>query len=328
MNKEKRNKQGTLVVSLDFELFWGVQDCNTLNEYQSNVLGGRKAIPQMLKIFAKHGIHATWATVGFLMSKNYEELRKYFPEQKLRPTYKNSKLSSYRCFGKIGNDEKQAPCFYAPSLVEMIRQYDGQEIGCHTFSHYYCREEGQTTEQFEADVQSALKLAQDHGYQLTSFVFPRNQSTKEHIDVLRNLGFTSYRNEENDWIHNKIKIRPVLRLLRLLDVYFPLTGHGGYQPVVEDGIVDIWGSRMFKPYFRPLGFLESLKIKRIKKEMLYAAKNGLFFHLWWHPHNVGVRTKYHLNRLEEIFTYYDELKTKYGMRSLNMGETAKDLLSR
>ena len=42
MNKEKRNKQGTLVVSLDFELFWGVQDCNTLNEYPRQCIGRKK----------------------------------------------------------------------------------------------------------------------------------------------------------------------------------------------------------------------------------------------------------------------------------------------
>ena len=55
---------GTLIVSLDFELFWGMLDCSTLEAYQDHVLGGRKAIPQLLQIFEKYGIHATWATVG------------------------------------------------------------------------------------------------------------------------------------------------------------------------------------------------------------------------------------------------------------------------
>ena len=44
---------GTLIVSLDFELFWGMLDCSTLEAYQANVLGGRKAIPQMLELFEK-----------------------------------------------------------------------------------------------------------------------------------------------------------------------------------------------------------------------------------------------------------------------------------
>ena len=59
--------------------------------------------------------------------------------------------------------------------------------------------------------------------------------------------------------------------------------------------------------------------------MLHAAKNGLTFHLWWHPHNVGVYTEAHMKQLEEIFSYYDELRKTYGMRSLNMREAAEEL---
>ena len=80
---------------------------------------------------------------------------------------------------------------------------------------------------------------------------------------------------------------------------------------------------MYKPIFKPLRFLESVKIKRIKRQMLHAAKHGLTFHLWWHPHNIGVMTEEHLNQLEEIFRYYAELKEKYGMQSRNMREAAE-----
>ena len=54
---------GTLIVSLDFELFWGMLDVCPLEKYQDHVLGGRKAIPGLLALFQKYGIHATWATV-------------------------------------------------------------------------------------------------------------------------------------------------------------------------------------------------------------------------------------------------------------------------
>ena len=111
-----------------------------------------------------------------------------------------------------------------------------------------------------------------------------------------------------------------MRLLRLADVYLPLTGQGGYIPQNENGIWNLVGSRMYKPYFKKLAFLEKLKIHRIKKQMLHAAKNGLTFHFWWHPHNVGVRTELHLKQLEEVFCYYDKLREKYGMESVNMRE--------
>ena len=316
----------TLIVSLDFELFWGMQDGWELSEYEANILGGRKAIPQMLELFQKHSIHATWATVGFLFGKNEEELRGFFPVQ--LPSYDNSALSAYRCFGSIGKTEGSAPCFYGSSLVEQIASVPGQEIGSHTFSHYYCRESGQTTDQFRADIEAAKAIAKAHGYDLKSMVLPRNQCEPEYTKVLTELGFTAYRDEENDWIHEKVTCYPLMRVLRLMDVYFPLTGQGGYVPKTENGIVNLVGSRMYKPFFKPLAFMEGLKVRRIKCQMLHAAKKGLTFHFWWHPHNVGVRTDFHMKQLEEIFSYYDELKEKYGMRSLNMGEAALEVLNR
>ena len=316
---------GTLIVSLDFELFWGMQDCVELKQYEDHVLGGRKAIGELLALFEKHGIHATWATVGFQFAANKKELKPFLPD--LRPEYENPALSSYRCLEEIGEDEGSAPCFFAASLLEKIAACPGQEIGSHTFSHYYCREKGQTPEQFRADMAAAKEIAAAHGYSVTSVVFPRNQTTPEHVAVLRELGFTAYRDEENDWIHEKLSFVPLKRLLRLADVYLPLTGQGGYIPREEAGIVNLVGSRMYKPYFAPLGFLEKVKLRRIKGQMLHAAKTGKTFHLWWHPHNVGVRTEYHLAQLEEIFSYYDTLRVRYGMRSCNMAEAAGEVLA-
>lgn len=324
----KKSASGVLIVSLDFELFWGLHDYTTLEKYGNRIQGGRKSIPNVLEIFRKYGIHATWATVGFQFADRYEELLKYSPSERDRPAYDDIRLSSYQCFDIVGKDEADAPCFFAPSLIKLISEYEGQEIGSHTFSHYYCREQGQTTQQFRSDMKAAVEIARAKGYQLTSVVFPKNQSTQEHLNVLREMGFTAYRDEEKDWIHEKVKFRPLKRLLRLMDVYIPLTGQGGYIPQNENGMVNLVGSRMYKPFFKPLSFLEDLKIKRIKQQMLYAAKNGLTFHLWWHPHNIGIMRKYHLQRLEEIFSYFAELKKMYGMRSLNMREAAEEVLNR
>ncbi len=260
-----------------------------------------------------------------MFADSFEQLKQYFPDPVLRPSYDDLRLSTYRCFGDIGKNEREAPCFYASSLIAQIAAVPGMEIGTHTFSHFYCREKGQTIEQFEADMKAAKSIAYDHGYNITSVVLPRNQCEPEYTEILHELGFTAYRDEESDWIHEKVKIRPLMRGLRLLDVYFPLTGQGGYKPKNEKGIWNLVGSRMYKPFFNPLSFLEGIKVYRIKKQMLHAAKNGLTFHLWWHPHNIGIRTEFHLRQLEEIFSYYDQLKEKYGMVSLNMMEVVEKL---
>ena len=100
---------GTLIVSLDFELFWGMLDVCPLEKYQDHVLGGRKAIPELLALFQKYGIHATWATVGYLFAGSAQEAASFFPEEALRPTYDDPALNSYAEFSKIG--ETDAPSF-------------------------------------------------------------------------------------------------------------------------------------------------------------------------------------------------------------------------
>lgn len=133
-----------------------MQDHKTLEEYKKNIIGGREAIPQLLDLFSRHGIHATWASVGLLMAENAEDAKKYCPEKMQHPSYTNAKLSSYRQFEDtlLKSDPE---CFFAQDLVKHIANTEGQEIGSHTFSHYYCREDGQTAQQFRTDILAAKK---------------------------------------------------------------------------------------------------------------------------------------------------------------------------
>ena len=318
---------GKFIVSLDFELFWGMLDVCKLEDYQENVLGGKRAIPQLLELFRKYDIHATWATVGFLFAQNKVELKNYFPSWERRPSYTNPELDPYVYLEKIGNNEAEAPCFFAPDLLGLIAETPGQEIGSHTFCHYYCWEEGQTIEQFAADMKAAKAIAAEKGYDVTSVVLPRNQCKSEYTQVLRELGYTGFRDLENDWIHRKVPVRIVKRACTLLDAYLPLTA-GGVKPQWENGIWNLTGSKMYRPIMPKLQALEGLKIRRIKMQMRHAAKHGLTYHLWWHPHNLGAMTQQHLQQLEEIFRCYRELNEKYGMQSLNMRETVELLKER
>ncbi len=91
-----KKKHGYLVISLDFELFWGMFDKVTLAEYGDNVYGERTAIPRMLELFKKYRIHATWATVGMLMARNKQELLSFLPPPHLRPQYEDMRVSAYQ----------------------------------------------------------------------------------------------------------------------------------------------------------------------------------------------------------------------------------------
>ena len=317
---------GTFMVSLDFELFWGMLDVLPFEEYKENVLGGRRAIPRLLRLFREHDIHATWAAVGFLFADSREDAEKYFPA--CHPAYENPALDPYCWFDRIGDNEEQAPCFFAPSLLKLVSETPGQEIGSHSFCHYYCREKGQTAQQFRQDMEAAKNIAEAKGYQVSSVILPRNQCEPEYTEILSQLGFTAYRDEENDWIHKKLPFNTFRRGLQLLDIYLPLTGWAGAEPRKENGIWNFDGTRMYKAIRPRLHFLEGLKLHRIKSQMRYAARQGKTFHLWWHPHNLGLNTEEHLHQLEEIFDYYDQLKQQYGMECLNMREAVQKLENR
>jgi peptidoglycan/xylan/chitin deacetylase (PgdA/CDA1 family) len=93
------------------------------------------------------------------------------------------------------------PLHYAPSLIWMIKSFPGQEIGTHTFYHYYCLETGQDADTFRADLAAAVRVAKKFGLTLESFVFPRNQYNVESVSVLTETGIKSYRGKQASWLY-------------------------------------------------------------------------------------------------------------------------------
>src|SRR5436309_15470145 len=96
-----------LVISLDFELYWGMRDHVRLEDYKQNLLGVRQAVPALLQLFERYGIHATWATVGFLFCRDQQELFSSVPQ--LLPQYCDATLSPYNSLAQIGADEPADP---------------------------------------------------------------------------------------------------------------------------------------------------------------------------------------------------------------------------
>ena len=84
-------------------------------------------------------------------------------------------------------------------------------------------------------------------------------------------------------------------------------------------MVNVIGNRMLRP-FNQIILLNKLMLKRIKDEMLFAAKNNKNYHLWWHPHNFGINIEDNLNNLSEILDQYKYLNEHYGMCSATMSE--------
>lgn len=305
------NVNSRFIISLDFELHWGVFD--TLGDkYNKNLDGTKYAIREILELFKKYDISATWCIVGMLFNKNIEDFQKYKP-MKL-PSYKNTQLNPYNV--NIGKDEKQDPYHYAYDIIKLILSYRMQEIGSHSYSHYYCREEGQTIEEFEDDTKSAVKIAKDKfGINLKSYVFPKNEVNKDYLGVLIKYGFSHFRIPPNNWLYNNgQKTNKIGRIIRYVDSYINLSGRYTSKLIFINSLKATQGDRFLRPHSNR--FFDLLMLNRIKKEMLYAAKNNLDYHLWWHPHNFGTNTKENLNNLEVLFKFYLNLNKQYKMESV------------
>ncbi len=324
MSSQTENK-GLFVISLDFELFWGIRDKYKFAEYGANVLGVWEVIPRMLQLFEKYNVHATFATVGAMFSENYEDLKQFLPE--LKPNYLDKNLSPYPNY--IEESKNNDPRYYfGKKLVELIKQDSRHEIGTHTFSHYYGLEPGQAKEEFEADLKSAVQIADANGIQLKSFVFPRHQINPDYLKVFPKNGIEIYRETETAWFHSAAKgsNEGVLkRAVRYLD-YFLCLGSQHCQDLAEVKKGDLYrvrASRWLRPYKESESKIDFLKIRRIKKQMNYAAKNGKIFHLWFHPHDIGIHQEINFSMLEEILQHYQKIHKKYQMQAANMAEVVE-----
>lgn len=311
---------GQFVISLDFELLWGVRDHSDKQAYGQNVLGARDAVPRMLELFAARDIRATWATVGFLFCATKDELMAALPVE--RPTYVNPRLSNYSYLDEVGQDERSDPYYFAASLVDAICKTPGQELGTHTMSHYYCLEDGQTLTAFEADLAAAKALADLRGVSLNSIVFPRNQFSPAHLEVCARQGLTHYRGNPDGWAYRAAKgseQTPAKRALRLIDAY---SGGLGVQTFVpgRNGLVDVPANRFLRPCAGKLASFHPLHLGAIKRGMTEAAKSGRGYHLWWHPHNFGRNLDANMDGLRLIIDHLAVLRDRYGMTSMAMGD--------
>lgn len=318
------NDSGVFVISLDFELFWGVWDVTTKKSYGAHIIGVKKAMPRMLELFSRYNIKVTFATVGFLFARDKQELLAYVPADK--PAYSNNDYNVYtREFDSLGNDETDDPYHFGHSLLEKIKQ-SPHEIGTHTFSHYFCLEEGQGPKEFNADIKAAKKIAAINNIHLTSMVFPRNQVNVDYLPILKDNGIHVYRSNPESWMYKPRKFSAeiiFIRLCRLLDTYFPVSGYNTHAIRKNDELpVNIPASRFLKPYNRNLAFFEKLKLKRILNEMTIAAKKNHLYHLWWHPHNFGINIDENISNLNTILAHHQYLHKKYGFRNLTMKEAA------
>lgn len=314
------------IISLDYELLWGMRDHATMASYGDAIMGGRVAIPRLLEQFRAYDIRATWATVGLLFARNQAEMLDFAPQ--LRPGYRNASLDPYPQIAElVGEDETSAPQFFGRSLIDRIADAGGQEIGCHSYTHYFCMEPGQTAAQFKADIAANMAIAKAAGHTMKTLVFCRNQWRAEYVDAIGELGLIGFRGNPGGYLY---KARPAsensqfVRALRLADGALPLVGGTDFAaPQREHGVWNVPASRFLRPWQPKMAAYNALHVRRIKAEMTRAAKAGTHYHLWWHPHNMGRHTEGNFVQLEKLLAHFRILQDRHGMQSASMADMAE-----
>ena len=311
---------GKFVISLDFELFWGVSDSRTVADYGRNVLGEWEAIPRLLAMFGRHGLRATWATVGMIMCRDYAQWRAIRPA--ILPGYARGEVSPYSMDSLVSEHPR---LFFARPLVEHIQATHGQELATHTYSHFYCNEAGATPAQFAADLACARSIAAELDVKLHSAVFPRNQIADDFLSVLPDAGIEVYRGNQEHWLYrngNAVAGGIAGRAIRFADACLPLSGQCIAHEQARGGLLNVPASLFLYPWCARQRSLLALRLHRVKQSMTAAARTGRIFHLWWHPHNFGVNLEQNLALLEAILQHYRVLADTYGMQSRCMGDFA------
>jgi peptidoglycan/xylan/chitin deacetylase (PgdA/CDA1 family) len=326
--------RGIFTVSLDFELHWGVFDKRNRDERKRCYVNTISLIPSMLELFDKHGVHVTWATVGSLFAKDQQEWEQLKPAAE--PAYVNEVYSAYRYVRENGLGKSYDWAHFAPGMIEKILSVPGQELGTHTFSHYYCLEKLNGEDAFGADLSAVQLAASRFNTKTVSLVFPRNQFNPGHLKVCFDNGIKTIRSNPEDWFWSPVPDKGgnlVRKIFRTGDAYLPMASKRTSFPLsslkpVPGEPLQVPASRFLRPWHPRYKMANQLVLRRLRGEMKTAAVKDECYHLWWHPENFGDYPEENMENLKQILNYYTECKQRYDMTSWNMGEYATHFESR
>lgn len=302
----------SVVISLDFELRWGVHDRLGLNmnEYRGNLENVQLVVPALLQLFTQRKLRVTWACVGALGCNNWAE---YFSRAPAPPNYEQSALKVNPRYADL---DPEGRLYFAPELLKLINKCQGQELGTHTFSHIYACEQGVCKEDIRADLLAVKLLWQEKFHcQPVSLVFPKNQHG--FLATVKEAGIGIWRGNESPWYHaNTISNSPVGNVLSKAFRF-----KDGINPFIKRAEL-LQGDMTRSSLFLRLNLSEllwKLHFARIKRE-LGSLQEGQIFHIWCHPHNFGADMSQRLARMGDVLDLIAEKCRQGVVVSRNMSD--------
>ena len=312
-------KQGIFTISLDTELAWGMFDKVDVEKKREEYLKTREVIDELLDLFEKYNISATWAVVGHLfLDRCKKENGIKHPDLK-RPDYDWYDKDWFHEDPATNIEEN--PIWYGKDILKKIKNTEPkQDIGSHSFSHLIYSKSGEKV--VEDDLRKTVDLAEQEGVDMNSFVFPRNEAG--HLNMIKKFGFKIYRCKNNSWFEKNNKLpESIKKIFRLFEEFLSIT-----PPVAKiknkSGLIEVGGSQIYRSYDFPWNFLSvSSRIKRARKGIDKVAREGGIYHLWFHPFNLVKNKKDLIEGIEEILKYAHKNNE---VEIMNMKDISKNVI--
>ena len=299
---------GKLIVSIDFELRWGILDIlgQDVEKYRENLLSVHENIPWILKVFEERDIAATWATVGAVGCEDWNEFDRVKPL--LKPSYQNQQMVYDNDYNRM--IDPKGKLYFAPELIKKILKTKKQELGTHTFGHIYGTEPNVTYEELKYDLLSCKKFFSDKfSFSPESLVFPRNQVI--YADKLMKEGIiTTYRgNEPVEYLSaDKQRTQKVVNRVKIfLDAVNPFVSHAYQMREVLYG--NVRSSAMFRIYLPNI--LRKTHLNKLKKNIINLKEDEIY-HIWFHPHNIGICQK----KKDDFIYFFDFIAEQMNNKKL------------
>jgi len=321
----ERERPGTLpapgfILSLELDLGWTGEAHGAAQGRVEAILQERASVPAILALCRRYQVKATWAVAGMALFETKTELLAGLPE--LRPPYGPARWNPYQVLPEVGVDEQADPCHFGLSLVRQILEYEGMELGCHTFSGNWCLDPGADRASLKADLAAWGEAADRFADRPISLVFPWNQFNRESLQVAAESGFKVFRGNPFSWMNRDFGegVRAPW-----LDGYFDLTGDHGFfaREFLDTGLVNCPSSFFPRPAPPGRSFLGGMRLRRIQKAMAAAARKGESCHLGWRLREFGADLPGNLALFEELLRFHVVLRERHGVVARTMGETCR-----
>lgn len=310
-------KKGIFVISIDVEMAWGVFDVGGVEKHRKDFEKVRDVVNRLIQVFDEHRIAASWAFVGHLFLDSCEPLHGVNHRDMPRPDFPWFPFDWYS--RDPGTDIRRDPMWYGKDLLgAVLSSKIEHEIACHSFSHVDFGHEGCTAEVAKSEVKKCVQLADQLGFKMKSFVYPKNKVG--FLEVLRDNGFQVFRGRDQ-WWSDRFKGHLSNSIGQIIEEFLCLPPRCHFPAEVLSGLWEVPGSMLFRSLNGPMVFLPmSWRIRRAVNGLHRAAAEGKVFQLWFHPWHIANGAERLIDGLSVILKESTRLRELGRMDIVPLGE--------